>query len=204
MTGGVNGGYGLVVLDWLPLLTALIGAAAGSVLGPMIATRQRRDDWLRDKRAVLYGEYAEAAQAVLDVVNYDDQINLRLGNEKSAEHLAAWESLDRATARLKVYGSPGVGEMADQFRGLFLRWDNAGLVPVSTPDPEDAAWVAAVERRGGQAMRLGSPVDPSYPWPAIEQWARELTNQETVIIEAIRMELDVESSSRWRRIARRP
>lgn len=191
-------------MEWLPLLAALIGAAAGSgLLGPIVTARHHRADWLRDKRAELYGEVAEALQAVLDVVNYDDQINLSLGNEMSDERYAAWQALDRVTARLKVYGSPRVGALASDLRDLLRAWDNAPWIPDLEQGYERVAQLSPQDPEGDPPLRHASPLDEDFPHERVGELARSITQRDAEIVSAIRDELDVPGLSLRTRILRR-
>src|SRR3954453_13667221 len=153
--------------DWLPAITgllgALVGAAAamgGSTIGPLIAARQGHRAWLRDKRAAIYEQYAQALQSVADVVRYEDALNYRLGNEMQQEYLTAADALDKATASFGIYGSPDMRSKSQEIRLAFQRWNDADWVAVTDLTPEERE---SQRRSGGVRVEPANPLAGQLP-----------------------------------------
>lgn len=171
--------------DLLPVLTGVVGAAAGiggAVLAPIISASQGHRGWLRDKRASIYEQYAQVLVLVDNVVNYDDDINLRLGNEMTDEWHGSVVALDKASASFGIYASEELRSRADKIRDLYRRWSYADMVIDDSVE---------VDEFGGTSMRQASPLDDDFPWEKINSIAGDLRRLMSEQLETIRFELKV-------------
>lgn len=179
--------------DWLPAITglvgALVGAAAGiggSTIGPLVAARQSQRGWLRDKRAVVYEQYAQALQSVADVVLYDDALNYRLGNEMQHEYLTAVDALNKATASFGIYASLDMRSQSEKIRFALQRWAEGDWVPVTDMTLEERE---SQRRSGGVRVVQADPLADDYPWDRIEAAEVEVMAHIDSILLKIRAEL---------------